>query len=107
MLAGGIYWLSLHLVPSDACYWFFTLYIASWLEWFKSSNSWLHIKFWFALHYYTISLISHPQEKFQDMFSNAYRKMKMTLYATITPSASNKLWDPSFMVDCLNNINIR
>lgn len=37
------------------------------------------------------------------MFSNAYRKMKMTLYATTTPLASNAVWDPSFMIDYINN----
>lgn len=41
------------------------------------------------------------------MFSNPYRKMKMTLYATITPSASNKLWDPCFMVDFMQQTNIK
>lgn len=33
--------------------------------------------------------------------------MKMTLYATITPSASNKLWDPCFMVDFMQQTNIK
>ncbi|KAJ8310216.1 hypothetical protein KUTeg_012081 [Tegillarca granosa] len=34
---------------------------------------------------------SYLRSKFSEMFSNAYTKMKMTLYATITPSASNLL----------------
>ncbi|XP_063430577.1 mediator of RNA polymerase II transcription subunit 12-like protein isoform X5 [Mytilus trossulus] len=42
-------------------------------------------------------------EKFSEMFLNAHRKMKMTLYATTTPLASNSLWDPSFMIDFINN----
>ena len=33
--------------------------------------------------------------------------MKMTLYATITPSASNKLWDPGFMVNFMQQTVIK
>ncbi|XP_034328936.1 mediator of RNA polymerase II transcription subunit 12-like protein isoform X5 [Magallana gigas] len=50
---------------------------------------------------------NYLKDKFCDMFSNPYRKMKMTLYATITPSASNKLWDPCFMVDFMQQTNIK
>ncbi|XP_062609383.1 mediator of RNA polymerase II transcription subunit 12-like protein isoform X4 [Saccostrea cucullata] len=50
---------------------------------------------------------NYLKDKFCDMFSNPYRKMKMTLYATITPSASNKLWNPSFMVNFMNQPYIK
>ncbi|XP_056005371.1 mediator of RNA polymerase II transcription subunit 12-like protein isoform X2 [Ostrea edulis] len=60
-----------------------------------------------AYLYDAYSSCSYLREKFCDMFSNPYRKMKMTLYATITPSASNKLWDPGFMVNFMNQTNIK
>ena len=58
-----------------------------------------------------LKLMNRPrsflQDKFCEMFSNPYRKMKMTLYATITPSASNKLWDPGFMVNFMQQTVIK
>nr|XP_022287518.1 mediator of RNA polymerase II transcription subunit 12-like protein isoform X2 [Crassostrea virginica] len=50
---------------------------------------------------------NYLKDKFCEMFSNPYRKMKMTLYATITPSASNKLWDPGFMVNFMQQTVIK
>ncbi|XP_052783955.1 mediator of RNA polymerase II transcription subunit 12-like protein isoform X1 [Mya arenaria] len=44
---------------------------------------------------------SYLKNKFQEMFSNAYSKIRVTLYADIKPSASNLMWDPSFMIDFL------
>ncbi|KAL3848034.1 hypothetical protein ACJMK2_018917 [Sinanodonta woodiana] len=45
--------------------------------------------------------------KFYEMFYNvtdAYSKIRLTLYAEITPAASNLLWDPHFMREVINNV---
>ncbi|XP_060562886.1 mediator of RNA polymerase II transcription subunit 12-like protein [Ruditapes philippinarum] len=46
---------------------------------------------------------SYLKNKFQEMFSNAYSKIRVTLYADIKPSASNLMWDPAFMGSFLEN----
>ncbi|XP_069105326.1 mediator of RNA polymerase II transcription subunit 12-like protein isoform X3 [Argopecten irradians] len=47
---------------------------------------------------------SYLRDKKSEMFSNSFKKIKMTLYADINPSASNLLWDPSFMMDFMTSV---
>lgn len=42
--------------------------------------------------------------KYSDSFSATYTKMKQTHDTNITPSVSNLLWDPHFMMDYFNDV---
>ncbi|XP_064639525.1 mediator of RNA polymerase II transcription subunit 12-like protein isoform X2 [Lineus longissimus] len=50
---------------------------------------------------------SYLKAKFSEIFGGACAKVKQTLYASITPSASNLLWDPAFMIDLIDNAKSR
>jgi hypothetical protein len=44
-----------------------------------------------------------PQNKFSELFSGAYAKVKSTIYREVNPLASNLVWQPDFLLDLLEN----
>lgn len=47
---------------------------------------------------------SYLKAKYLDSFSATFSKMKQTHDTNITPSVSNLLWDPNFMMDYFNDV---
>ena len=56
----------------------------------------------FLFDLYTSAL--YLKSKYSDSFSATYTKMKQTHDTNITPSVSNLLWDPHFMMDYFNDV---